>query len=415
MALSARQIQRWFNVLKMSNVSTTQLGKQIGRWRMSLRELSAPLQLSSHHCVLRGQFKPYGTTSLRNSSQISSSNPQDTASGQSTCLPSIHEEPPKMKIIPNVDPVFSLEELEELPPPSPLDPVSEEEAVQIEAEPPLPPASFTLRDYVDRSETLQKLVHLGVELYKLEKRRDVGTLLLRLDFEKDIRKILLFLKDVGVEDDQVGKILTKNYAIFTEDIEDLKARVAYLKSKQFSKADIARMVTNAPFLLSFSVERLDNRLGFFQKELKLSVQKTRNLVIELPSLLTGSLEPVKENLIVYQVELGFKHNEIQHMITRIPRLLSARKGKLIENFDYVHNVMKIPQHYIVKFPEVFTTSLLKIKERHLFLSYLGRAQYNPDQPNYIPLGRLVSIPDEVFCEEVAKASLSDFEKFLKTL
>lgn len=50
-------------------------------------------------------------------------------------------------------------------------------------------------------------------------------------------------------------------------------RVAYLQSKNFSKADITQMVRNAPFLLNFSVERLDNRLGFFQKELELNVKK----------------------------------------------------------------------------------------------------------------------------------------------
>lgn len=54
------------------------------------------------------------------------------------------------------------------------------------------------------------------------------------------------------------------------------SRVAYLQSKNFSKADIAQMVRNAPFLLSFSVERLDNRLGFFQKELELSVKKVKD-------------------------------------------------------------------------------------------------------------------------------------------
>lgn len=51
--------------------------------------------------------------------------------------------------------------------------------------------------------------------------------------------------------------------------------MAYLQSKNFSKAHIAQMVRNAPFLLSFSVERLDNRLGFFQKELELSVKKVK--------------------------------------------------------------------------------------------------------------------------------------------
>ncbi|KAJ1070960.1 hypothetical protein K5549_003939 [Capra hircus] len=163
--------------------------------------------------------------------------------------------------------------------------------------------------------------------------------------------MLLFLKDLGTEDTQLGPFLTKNYAIFSEDLENLKTRVAYLQSKNFSKADIAQMVRNAPFLLSFSVERLDNRLGFFQKELELSVKKTRDLVIRLPRLLTESLEPVKENMKVF------------------------------------------------RFPQVFNT----------------RAQYDPTKPDYICLDTLVSVPDGIFCEGMAKASLQDFEKFLKTL
>lgn len=40
--------------------------------------------------------------------------------------------------------------------------ISEEEAVQIIAEPLIPLQSSTLRDYVDHSETLAKLVHLGM-------------------------------------------------------------------------------------------------------------------------------------------------------------------------------------------------------------------------------------------------------------
>ncbi|XP_032981768.1 transcription termination factor 3, mitochondrial isoform X2 [Rhinolophus ferrumequinum] len=294
-------------------------------------------------------------------------------------------------------------------------PISEEEAVQIIADPPLPPVSFTLRDYVDHSETLQKLVLLGVDLSKIEKHPDAANCLLRMDFEKDIKQILLFLKDLGIEDNQLGPFLTKNYAIFSEDLENLKTRVAYLQSKNFNKADITQMVRNAPFLLNFSVERLDNRLGFFQKELELSVKKIRDLVVRLPRLLTGSLEPVKENMKVYRLELGFKRNEIQHMITKIPKMLTINKRKLTETFDYVHNVMSIPHHIIVRFPQVFNTRLFKVKERHMFLAYLGRAQYDPAKPNYISLDKLVSMPDEVFCEEIAKASVQDFEKFLKTL
>ncbi|XP_032277682.1 transcription termination factor 3, mitochondrial isoform X1 [Phoca vitulina] len=354
MALSAQQISRWFNSVKLSSfITATQCRKHFQRpGRTLLLGFSAQPQMSSDNCFLQWGFKTYRTSSLWNSSQSTNSSRQEIGSGQSTLLPCMNEQTQKTQEVPNFDSELSLEALDDLPPVSPLQPVSEEEAVQIIADPPLPPDAFTLRDYVDHSETLQKLVLLGVDLSKIEKHPDAANLLLRLDFEKDIKQILMFLKDLGIEDNQLGTYLTKNYAIFSEDLENLKTRVAYLQSKNFSKAHIAQMVRNAPFLLSFSVERLDNRLGFFQKELELSVKKTRDLVVRLPRLLTGSLEPVKENMKVYRLELGFKHNEIQHMITKVPKMLTANKRKLTETFDYVHNVMSIPHHLIVRFPQV---------------------------------------------------------------
>ncbi|KAM7075876.1 transcription termination factor 3, mitochondrial isoform 1-T2 [Molossus nigricans] len=418
MALSAQQIPRWFNSIKQNSfITATQLRNCFQRPGKTLMYgVSAQPQMSSDNCFLQWGFKTYRTSSIwNNNSQFTKSSRQEIDSAQSTMLPSVNEQSQETQKIPNFDSELSLEGLDDVPPLSPLQPISEEEAVQIIADPPLPPVSFTLRDYVDHSETLQKLVLLGVDLSKIEKHPDAANLLLRLDFEKDIKQILLFLKDLGIEDNQLGTFLTKNYAIFSEDLENLKTRVAYLQSKNFSKADITQMVRNAPFLLNFSVERLDNRLGFFQKELELSVKKTRDLVVRLPRLLTGSLEPVKENIKVYRLELGFKHNEIQHMITKIPKMLTANKRKLTETFDYVHNVMSIPHHVIVRFPQVFNTRLFKVKERHSFLTYLGRAQYDPAKPNYISLDKLVSMPDEIFCEEIAKASVQDFEKFLKTL
>uniref|UniRef100_A0A7N5JD84 Mitochondrial transcription termination factor 3 n=1 Tax=Ailuropoda melanoleuca TaxID=9646 RepID=A0A7N5JD84_AILME len=300
MALSAQQIPRWFNSVKLSSfITATQLRKHFQRpGKTLLHGFSAQPQMSSDNCFLQWGFKTYRTSSLWNSSQSTNSSRQEIGSAQSTLLPSMNEQTQKT---PNFDSELSLEALDDLPPVSPLQPVSEEEAVQIIADPPLPPDTFTLRDYVDHSETLQKLVLLGVDLSKIEKHPDAANLLLRLDFEKDIKQILMFLKDLGIEDNQLGTYLTKNYAIFSEDLENLKTRVAYLQSKNFSKAHIAQMVRNAPFLLSFSVERLDNRLGFFQKELELSVKKTRDLVVRLPRLLTGSLEPVKENMKVLPI------------------------------------------------------------------------------------------------------------------
>ncbi|CAL8293625.1 unnamed protein product [Merluccius merluccius] len=279
----------------------------------------------------------------------------------------------------------------------------------------LPFESSSLRDYVNESETLNKLVQLGVKLWKLEQRPNVGTMLLKLDFQTDVVPRLLFLKQIGVEDSGLANILSVNPFILKEDLENLQARVNFLKSKKFSPETVASMVTRAPYLLNFSVKRMDNRLGFYQEQLGLNPSKTRDIVSRLPRLLCGSLEPVKETLKVCKFELGFKDNEIQHIVTLVPKVLTTNKKKLTQIFDYIHNTMKVPQHLIVKFPQVFNSRLLRYKERHQFLEYLGKAQYCPDQPNYVSLDRLASLPDEAFCTEVASATFDDFLMFQKTM
>ncbi|XP_032619814.1 transcription termination factor 3, mitochondrial [Chelonoidis abingdonii] len=416
MAFWARQISRRCLSVKTSNVANSiqQLRKSHRTW-IQLHELSVLSLLRTDNQFFQRGLKTYQSVSLGSRLQSTNSSNGQIVSSESNLLSPVNHYQQQAEIIPSSDTETLYEVWEDTPPLSALEEISEEEAVQIVAEPPLPLGSFTLRDYVDRSETLSKLVLLGVDLSKVEKRPHAGQLLLRLDFEKDIRKRLLFLKDVGVEDHQLGPFLTQNPYILAVDMEALETRVAYLKSKKFGKEAVAQMVSRAPFLLSFSVERLDNRLGFFQKELGLSVQKTRDLVVRLPRLLTGSLEPIKENWQVCQVELGFRRNEIQQIVSKIPKILTANKRKLTETFDYLHNVMGIPHHILTNFPQVFNSKLLRVKERHMFLTFLGRAQYDPAQPSYISLDKLVSMPDEVFCTEIAKASVKDFEKFLKTL
>ncbi|XP_078072076.1 transcription termination factor 3, mitochondrial [Mustelus asterias] len=382
----------------------------------ALYSLGSQPGLDTHPCLLTQKFWGLKSSNLSSSAADSPSSKEDGTAWFTEGNVLLNTSPNHGKtelssLAIDIQPVA----LDDVPSPSLFEEISEEEALQIEASPPLPPTSLTLRDYVDQSETLTKLVLLGVDLSKLEGRPNVANMLLRLDFERDIKERLLFLKDVGVDDHLLGAFLTKNPFILSEDMENLQIRIQYLQSKKFSKEAIARMVSRAPYLLNFSVERLDNRLGFYQKELGLNVQKTRDLVTRLPRLLTGSLEPVKENLKVCRIELGFRDNEIQHMVTSVPKLLTASKKKVTRLFDYLHNTMGIPHHLMTKFPQVFNAKFLRIKDRHLFLEHLGRAQYDPTQPNYISLDKLVATPDHVFCEEIAKGTLLDFEAFQKTL
>lgn len=77
--------------------------------------------------------------------------------------------------------------------------------------------------------------------------------------------------------------------------------------------------------------------------------------------------------------------------------------------------MKIPLEMIAKVPEVLSCRKNRLQPRHMFLERLGRAQYNPKEPNYVGLVSLISGTDADFVTEVAKSSVQIYNAFLKSL
>lgn len=77
--------------------------------------------------------------------------------------------------------------------------------------------------------------------------------------------------------------------------------------------------------------------------------------------------------------------------------------------------MKIPLELMVKMPEVLTCRDFRLRQRHSYLEKLGRAQYNPREPNYISPSSVVKGDDAEFCENLCKTSVHAYNTFLKTL
>ena len=96
-------------------------------------------------------------------------------------------------------------------------------------------------------------------------------------------------------------------------------------------------------------------------------------------------------------------------------LISEAHRTSVKVFDLVHNEMKIPHELIAKQPEVLDWKMRYIEERHLYLKKLGRDQYDPKLPLYVPLSAFYILEDNEFCEKYAKTSVKDFNLFMKTI
>lgn len=185
--------------------------------------------------------------------------------------------------------------------------------------------SFNLAAYVNKSETLQQLIQLGVDLHRIEKKSGIPQYLLKLDFDKDIKGHLQLFNDIGIDATEYGRMITKNPLIFKENLTDLITRINYLESKSFKPKDIARICERNPFWLMFTTQRIDKRLGYFQQSFQLLGHEVRFLAIKQPKVITYNLNAIRTNTFSIREEMGFSEDEIKNLLMSIPRIWMMSK------------------------------------------------------------------------------------------
>ncbi|XP_014668790.1 PREDICTED: transcription termination factor 3, mitochondrial-like [Priapulus caudatus] len=275
--------------------------------------------------------------------------------------------------------------------------------------------SFTLAAYVNESTCLQHLVKMGVDLHKCEKTKGAADLLVALDFEKDVKVYIQFLSDIGLTGMETGAFISQNPLILKEDLDDLQIRLNYFHSKKFTTEAITRIAIVAPRVLSMTTRQIDGKLGYIQKDFHLSGNEVRSVVTTAPKILLWPVEKIKVLRFTVQEECGFSKLEMKQMLLLNPKIWMTGNHQFKLKFDYLHNTMGISHSKLVQWPNILHSRQFIVKQRHLFLSFLGRNQYDHTKPNYVSLKALVSGTDGKFCSNIAKVSLEEFHVFLKTL
>lgn len=274
---------------------------------------------------------------------------------------------------------------------------------------------YSIAAFVNKSSTLQELIKLGVNLHKIEKIKGAQEVILRLDFDKDIKPYVQFFRDIGLSVDVYGEFITKNPLIFKEDLENLQIRINYLDSKNFSQDDICRILTKNPLWLSCKTQNIDNRLGYFQGKFLLTGPEVRILTVRMPKIIISDLNHIEETYFSVKEELGFKKEEIKTLVLKKPKIFTLNRQHLIDRFCYLHSVLGLDHKDLLNQPGILLSRQSKVRERHEFLKELHRAQYNAQKPGYISPLSLVSGSDFEFCSKICNVSVNTYNKFLKTL
>lgn len=293
--------------------------------------------------------------------------------------------------------------------PGPLDPCDED----LSHFGPNVTPTYNFAKFADKSVTLQQLVKLGVELYKLESNRDVVEMLLSLDFDKDMKPYIQFLHDCGVSPENLGRFITRNPKIFKEDMDDLHTRIRYLRAHKFTPEKISLIINRHPPWLSFTTKDIDYRLGHFQNSYKLTGSEIRHLTVMCPKLITYDMKRITVSSFTVKEQMGFNLIEAQLILLQAPRVWIRSKTEVVKTFNYAHNIMKLSHNTISKQPKILLCRKHRLQMRHEFLVQLKRNQYDPVKPLYVSPMSLISGSDIDFCKNIANASIDTYNLFLK--
>lgn len=290
---------------------------------------------------------------------------------------------------------------------------TEEELLSIRASRPI----ATLASIVNDSLTLQKLVDLNVDLWRWERKGCIG-MALQLDLDGDVLPRVKQLIQLGIDPDMIGYIFSHAPQILETREEDIKTRVLYLLSKKFTDKNIVHIITEAPLFLTFTVNEIDDRLGFFQKKFHLTGNEVRTMVLQDPGIVTSRDIKLNAEKQIFSLgeELGFSKDELKKILLTNPAMFDYKNHlRMIQQFDVLHTQAKIPHEQLAEFPQALKGCPYLTSGRHKFLIELGKAEYRPDQPNYVNPIMLSDETDEDFCETVARCDIDLYYKFLKTI
>lgn len=202
--------------------------------------------------------------------------------------------------------------------------------------------TFSFAKYANKSRTIQELVKLGVELYKLESKEGMIKYILGLDFDRDVKPYIMFLHDCGVPPDHLGYFITKNPYIFKEDLDDLHTRIRYLRAHEFKIDMIKTIICKNPKWLLHSTTDIDGRLGYFQANFYLKGNEVRLFAVKGAKVVTYRMLHIMNNTFSIREEMEFDKIQVKQLLLKLPKLWI--KSKCVMHGNIVNTILKSVNH-----------------------------------------------------------------------
>ncbi|XP_006893553.1 PREDICTED: mTERF domain-containing protein 2 [Elephantulus edwardii] len=222
------------------------------------------------------------------------------------------------------------------------------------------------------------------------------------------------LVDMGFNDAHIGELLSIQPGPSPQQLLGITSELILLG---VNPEPVCVALKNSPELLKLPIEWVKRRAGYLRK-LGLSEGKLKRVLHCCPEIFTMSQRDLASTVRVLQEKCLFTIQQVTEVLHRCPYILQESPADLEYKFQYAYFRMGIKHADVVK-TGFLQYSLIRIKQRHIYLERLGRYQ-TPDKkgqtqtPNPL-LKDIFRVSEADFLARTACSSAEEFEVFKKLL
>lgn len=180
---------------------------------------------------------------------------------------------------------------------------------------------------------------------------------------QDLDEIVDYLEDNGIRKDWMGYVVSRCPEILSFSMDELKARVGFYLNMGMDKKDFGTMVFDYPKVLGyFSVEEMNQKVNFL-KEFGLNDEQVGRLLAFKPQLIACSIEERWKPLVKYFYYLGMSRDSMKRILCIKPMVFCVDLETIIvPKVQFLRDIGVEEEaigNMIAKFPPLLTYSLNK--------------------------------------------------------
>lgn len=236
------------------------------------------------------------------------------------------------------------------------------------------PASLGHFSLDEMCSKLEYLKDFGLDDHSLGKVIASKPQLIACSIEDGWKPLIKLLYYLGVDGYGLRRIISVEPSVFCLNLaENIAPKIRFLRAVGVHDAAIGGLIVKFPPFLSYSLDmKIRPLVRFLLETAGVPAVKVGKVLAMQPDLVAYSLHNKLEIVVKFFLFHDFQRAEIGVMVADFPMLLKYSLAILKEKFRYTKKEMGLPSKEIVKFPRLFSYSLeSRIAPRHKMLVEKG--------------------------------------------